>query len=248
MKNQKPANRHFTLIELLVVIAIIAILAAILLPALNSARERGKAASCINNVKQLYGVNIMYADAYDGSGVPWQIKYGSSDIVWTEMFVNTGMIGKHDQYVFCPSGRFKYGDADVNNHRMYDSYAIQRGNDGLNMNFMRRKKQPTYESTYGRHGIHDERIPSSKLTIFLDGGVMKDGVVKDTYAVLRFGSSNPLPFVRHNNTCNAAFFDGHAESVSPERLHELMFRAWYLSDNTVKSFSHSDVDLYPSSL
>ena len=58
----------FTLIELLVVIAIIAILAAILLPALNSARERGRSASCINQEKQLAYTIMAYADGSDGWG------------------------------------------------------------------------------------------------------------------------------------------------------------------------------------
>ena len=75
----KSTQEHFTLIELLVVIAVIAILAGLLLPALQSAREKANSIRCVNNLSQLMKGEHLYASDFEDhlyfvskiSGVIW---------------------------------------------------------------------------------------------------------------------------------------------------------------------------------
>jgi len=74
----KPRSRAFTLVELLVVIAIIALLAALLLPALKQARETSRRSVCAGQLRQIGFATHMYADDNDGWFTPYtDLTYGS---------------------------------------------------------------------------------------------------------------------------------------------------------------------------
>ena len=92
---KRKALCRFTLIELLVVIAIIAILAGMLLPALNNARNRAKTISCSNNQKQIILISLQYAADHNDYPVPARQAY-SGDNFWTEIIGSKRFYGSTD--------------------------------------------------------------------------------------------------------------------------------------------------------
>ena len=132
--NPRRDARHFTLIELLVVIAIIAILAAILMPALQQARERAMATKCISNLKNCGTLARMYVDSHrnlwpagdltnsDKPPLPWFVELAKAKIIG-------GPQGRpwnvdRDPITICPSM------PQVPNAWMAEGYGSERQLDG----------------------------------------------------------------------------------------------------------------------
>lgn len=191
-KCQKQSS--FTLIELLVVIAIIAILAAMLLPALNKAREKSKAVNCVSNLKQNALAIRQYAN-------DWNDIFLSTDnttvTFWSQILVKNKYL-PNSKVLFCPSWGEDLSKSSVARYYTYGA---------------------TYRPTPG--GTYNPNHPYSVL-LKLCRKPSKSFLLCDTYSSTdkkpyfrALYSATPLPQLRHSKQCNFAFIDGHAAPAAP---------------------------------
>jgi len=195
-------QRAFTLIELLVVIAVIAVLMAILMPALNRAREQGKRISCLSNVKQLTMAWILYADANDDLVV--SASPDSTSDAWV-MYSNTDTTEEQREerirqgalYSYCPDIKLYRCPTGIRGEVV--TYALPdslNGFDGI---------AGTAElMVYRRSQI---KRPSDRI-IFLDEGRLSSNSWTLHYQEERWWDQVTA---RHGDGTNFSFADGHSE-------------------------------------
>ena len=214
---QQVKTQSFTLIELLVVIAIIAILAAILLPALQNARQRGISSSCTSNLKQIASAIQVYATDHDGK---WAIYYGGNDwyfILFRNKYLpslsKTSSADARQMIVSCPLGQ-RHRDETL----QWEAYGV------LLTNFM-----PSLVSS-GADSVNNFNLQTfdknsntldmgklnAKNLLVMDSGGPDGSSVFRQYCNLRPTRSDKSKrghfWAKHLKRCNFVYADGHASS------------------------------------
>ena len=206
MESLGSKRSKFTLIELLVVIAIIAILAGMLLPALNKARESGKKIKCANSQKTYGLLHAMYMNDYS----EWTVgawRQHNNDSWDCELAPYLSNLKKEENrtsaLLNCLSNPLGQLAADGQKYRSY----------GINAYITTQNKSWSFGSAF-RRGGKISRLKSPTKTIWMAERVQANNIVfkKECADVAPSGITDITNISMHGGRKNYSFYDGHVAS------------------------------------
>ena len=244
-------KRRFTLIELLVVIAIIAILAAILLPALQQARERAMTTNCVSNLKQMSTAGSMYMQSHRDF---WPNSYYAAkdyEYNYITSLYRAGLVPKAATdnsamtFASCPStpitnpelatqfAQQVYGTQYAHNDT--SDYTSLRTGTYIRDDELQRRAFKTKDKPFATR-----QASLSRRVMLCDTATKRGENIQQTAMCHTIFNSpdNGVPCMVHGSRINVAAFNGNVDSVSQDEFLGNYFFPYYLSTGIQNMLAH----------